>query len=199
MRQPLTREAISEAARDILVAEGLHAVSLRRVASGLGVTAPALYAHVADKRDLLQGIAEQEIDDLLRSFEQVRTDDSFERLRAMCLAYVDYGVRNPDLFRAMFLFRPELTSESRRDAKPLTTLVHQAFIGAARRAADERDGFAEGIDPELAALTAWTTAHGVVTVLLSGPPLDIELQNRLAEATIDAALTGLRVDARAAA
>lgn len=197
MRQPLTREAISKAARDILVAEGLHAVSLRRVASSLGVTAPALYAHVVDKRDLLQGIAEQEIDSLIAEFRDVRADDPVDRLRGMCHAYVDYGIRNPDLFRAMFLFRPELTSEGRGDRTALAATIHDAFMDAARDAADRHS--LDGADASLAALTAWTAAHGVVTVLLSGPPLEIELQNRLAEATINAALTGMRHGALAAA
>jgi AcrR family transcriptional regulator len=186
MRQPLTREAISGAARNLLVAEGLHAVSLRRVASSLGVTAPALYAHVADKRDLLQGIAEQEIDSLLNTFKEIRAGDPVDRLRQMCHAYVDYGVRNPDLFRAMFLFRPELTSEGRGETGALTERIHEAFKSVAREAR------LEDTDAELAALTAWTTAHGVVTVLLSGPPLTIELQGRLADATINSALTGIR-------
>ncbi|HEX7168438.1 MAG TPA: TetR/AcrR family transcriptional regulator [Acidimicrobiales bacterium] len=197
MRQPLTREAISKAARDILVAEGLHAVSLRRVASSLGVTAPALYAHVVDKRDLLQGIAEQEIDGLLDRFRSVKSDDPVEQLRRMCHEYVDYGIRNPDLFRAMFLFRPELTSEGRGDRTALTAAIHEAFIATAREAAERHS--LDGSDPGLAALTAWTAAHGVVTVLLSGPPLEIELQNRLAEATINAALTGMRHGALVAA
>src|SRR5688500_15925732 len=134
MRQPLTREAISKAARDILVAEGLHAVSLRRVASSLGVTAAALYAHVVDKRDLLQGIVEREIDELLDRFAKVQADDPIDRLQQMAIAYVEYGLQNPDLFRAMFLFRPELTAEPRPDAPALGSQIHRAFIAAVRRA-----------------------------------------------------------------
>lgn len=190
MRQPLTREAISTAARDILVREGLHAVSLRRVASTLGVTAPALYAHVIDKRDLLQGIVEQEINRLVQQFEEVQSDDPIEHLRGMCRAYVDYGLQNPDLFRAMFLFRPELTAEPRADKPALGEKIHTAFVDGVRRAQEAH--LIEDGDPELAALTIWTTAHGVVTTLLSGPPLHIELKNRLADTAVKAALTGLR-------
>lgn len=190
MRQPLTREAISQAARDLLVAEGLHAVSLRRVASSLGVTAPALYAHVVDKRDLLQGIVEREIDTLLDRFAAVRTDDPVERLQQMAVAYVEYGLHNPDLFRAMFLFRPELTAEPRPDAPALATNIHGAFLAAVRDA--QGAGVLDDGNPELAALTIWTTAHGVITTLLSGPPLDIDLKNKLCEAAINASLTGLR-------
>jgi AcrR family transcriptional regulator len=189
MRQPLTREAISKAAREILVAEGLHAVSLRRVASSLGVTAPALYAHVVDKRDLLQGIVEQEIGDLLGRFDRVEATDPVNRLEGMCSAYVDYGLQNPDLFRAMFLFRPELTAEPRADQPALGVKIHRAFVDAVRKT-DEND--LDHADPELAALTIWTTVHGVVITLLSGPPLNIDLKNRLADAAVKAAITGMR-------
>lgn len=190
MRQPLTREAIAKAARDILVAEGLHAVSLRRVAASLGVTAPALYAHVVDKRDLLQGIVEREIDDLMERFADQPGGTAYDRLRAMSIAYIDYGLQNPDLFRAMFLFRPELTAEPRADQPALGSKIHDAFLGVVRQAQDA--GELDGGDSELASLTVWTTAHGVVTTLLSGPPLHIDLKNRLAEAAVDASLTGLR-------
>lgn len=190
MRQPLTREAIARAAKDLLVAEGLHAVSLRRVAGVLGVTAPALYAHVDDKRDLLQGIVEQEMDALLARFEAVEAEDPIEHLRAMSEAYVDYGLQNPAMFRAMFLFRPELTAEPRADQPALSCRIHQAFVDAVRRAHQEH--LIDDVDPELAALAIWTTAHGVVTTLLSGPPLHIDLKERLASAAVTASLTGLR-------
>jgi AcrR family transcriptional regulator len=190
MRQPLTREAISKAARDILVSEGLHAVSLRRVASSLGVTAPALYAHVVDKRDLLQGIVEREIDGLLDRFSSVRTDDPIDRLQRMAVSYVEYGLQNPDLFRAMFLFRPELTAEPRTDAPALGSRIHESFVDAVRSA--QSSGALEDGDAELAALTIWTAAHGVITTLLSGPPLNIDLKDRLCDTAINASLTGLR-------
>lgn len=189
MRQALTREAIAEAARTILVAEGLHAVSLRRVASTLGVTAPALYAHVADKRDLLQGIVEREIDVILDRFLAVE-GSAIERLEAMSIAYIDYGIQNPDLFRAMFLFRPELTSEPRPDGDALGCQILEAFTEVVREA--QRASALDDGDAELAALTLWTTAHGVVTTLLSGPPLQLELENSLAVAAVHASLTGIR-------
>lgn len=190
MRQPLTRDAIARAAREILVAEGLHAVSLRRVAAMLGVTAPALYAHVADKRDLLQGIVEHEIDALIERFRAVEGETPIERLEAISLAYIDYGMQNPDLFRAMFLFRPELTSESRAGEPALGCQVHEAYADEVRAA--QKSGDLDAGDVDLMALTLWTTAHGVVTTLLTGPIMDVDLKGKLAESAVKAMLTGLR-------
>ncbi len=190
MRQPLTREAIAQAARDILVAEGLHAVSLRRVAAMLGVTAPALYAHVADKRDLLQGIVEREIDVLIERFRAVGGSNSIERLEGMSLSYIDYGMQNPDLFRAMFLFRPELTSEGRAGEPALGCKVHDAFADEVRAA--KKSGDLEAGNADLTALTLWTTAHGVVTTLLTGPTMNSGVRSKLAESAVKTMLTGLR-------
>lgn len=190
MRQPLTREAIASAARDILVAEGLHAVSLRRVAAALGVTAPALYAHVVDKRDLLQGIVEREVDGLVGRFGEARGDNPVDHLREMAYAYVDYGIKNPDLFRAMFLFRPELTAEPRAEGPALGKRILDAFVEGVLAA--QRNGDLDKGDPELAAVTLWANAHGAVTMLLSGPPLHLALRERLADAAVETAITGLR-------
>jgi TetR/AcrR family transcriptional regulator, tetracycline repressor protein len=57
-RRGLTREAIVARALELGGAEGLEAVSLRRLASDLGVTPMALYRHVRDKQDLLNAMME---------------------------------------------------------------------------------------------------------------------------------------------
>ena len=49
----LSREAIVATALDVLRAEGMDAVSMRRVASELGTGPASLYAHVAGKDELL--------------------------------------------------------------------------------------------------------------------------------------------------
>jgi TetR/AcrR family tetracycline transcriptional repressor len=55
-RRGLTRDAIVGRALEIGDEEGLEAVSLRRIASDLGVTPMALYRHVRDKNDLLNAM-----------------------------------------------------------------------------------------------------------------------------------------------
>ena len=55
----LTRDAVVDAAVDLLAEVGLEGLSLRRLARELGVSAPTLYWHVADKRTLLDHVAER--------------------------------------------------------------------------------------------------------------------------------------------
>jgi TetR/AcrR family transcriptional regulator, tetracycline repressor protein len=63
----ITRDAIVQTAAERLIADGLAGVTLRRIATELGVSAPTLYWHIGSKRELLDAVAER----LLRS---ARTD-----------------------------------------------------------------------------------------------------------------------------
>jgi AcrR family transcriptional regulator len=54
----LSREAILRAAVRLADAEGVDGVSMRKLAEGFGATAMALYRHVANKDDLLDGMVD---------------------------------------------------------------------------------------------------------------------------------------------
>lgn len=58
-RRALSRQAIVAAARKILRAEGIDALSMRRVAAELGTGAASLYAHVAHKEELLEQVFDE--------------------------------------------------------------------------------------------------------------------------------------------
>lgn len=57
-RVPLSRDRIIDAAVKVADREGLAAVTMRRLGQQLGVEAMSLYKHVADKDDVLAGIAD---------------------------------------------------------------------------------------------------------------------------------------------
>jgi TetR/AcrR family tetracycline transcriptional repressor len=58
-RTPLSRGAIVGAALELLADGGLESVSFRRIATKLGVSAPTLYWHVDNKRQLMDLMAEE--------------------------------------------------------------------------------------------------------------------------------------------
>lgn len=57
-RQPLTREKVLHTALALADQDGLDGLSMRRLATTLNVQAMSLYNHVANKPDLLDGLAE---------------------------------------------------------------------------------------------------------------------------------------------
>jgi TetR/AcrR family tetracycline transcriptional repressor len=58
-RAPVSRAAIVSAALELLAETGLDGVSFRRIATRLGVSAPTLYWHVDNKRQLMDLMAEE--------------------------------------------------------------------------------------------------------------------------------------------
>src|SRR4051794_40341039 len=155
MAAPLNRQSVIDAARDCIVADGLEAISLRKLAASLGVTAPALYAYVDDKRDLLRAVAEREFGRLADAFERIDDPDPVERMRQMSLAYVDQAVAEPELFRTMFQFSPDLAIGGATGAEdPLATAVFELALGSVIEAIES--GALRQAEPVTVALTMWS-------------------------------------------
>jgi AcrR family transcriptional regulator len=57
-RRPLNRQRVLRAAADLADAEGIDALTMRRLGQKLGVEAMSLYNHVANKDDLLDGLVD---------------------------------------------------------------------------------------------------------------------------------------------
>src|SRR5690606_20595342 len=99
-----TKAQLAEAARDILLAEGLAGLSMRRVAKACGLSATAIYRHYADKdalvaRAVLEGF---------RTFSSYLMDSLEEstpaaRFRAIGQRYVDFSREHTQDYRLMFM------------------------------------------------------------------------------------------------
>ena len=63
-RPRLSKRAVTERALKLADADGLDALTIRKLAQDLGVTPMALYWHFRSKEDLLEGVAEQVWDEI---------------------------------------------------------------------------------------------------------------------------------------
>jgi AcrR family transcriptional regulator len=61
---PLSRERVLQAALQLADEGGIEALSMRKLAQGLGVQAMSLYNHVANKDDLLDGIVDRVVGEI---------------------------------------------------------------------------------------------------------------------------------------
>jgi AcrR family transcriptional regulator len=77
-RRPLNRERVLRAAAALADRDGLGALTMRRLGQELGVEAMSLYKHVANKDEVLDGIAEL----VLAEFELPTADVGWRE--AMC-------------------------------------------------------------------------------------------------------------------
>lgn len=190
-RAPLRRESIVTAARAQIAADGLAAMSLRRLASSLGVTAPALYAHFASKDELLTAVAAEEFSELIGALESSTSGraDPIERLIAQSHAYVDHARRHPEFVELVTVFRPGLIPQP---AAPELAMASRSFELSSVAVQDAIDaGLLREQDPLMVGLTLWAAVHGVATVLASRPNLGDDYESALVDSVVQSVVRGL--------
>lgn len=70
-RAPLSREKILSAAVEVADGSGIEALTMRNLAGHLGVEAMSLYYHVENKEDLLDGVVEVIVGEILEAVGEV--------------------------------------------------------------------------------------------------------------------------------
>lgn len=158
------RAEILAAAERLLATQPVEALRLRAVAREVGVTAPALYLHFADRRALVWAVLEHQFGVLatIVTDAAARASEPRGRLREWCLAYCRYGLDNPGHYRVLF----ESWNAQRVDL-PLTDLPGHALwqslldtLAACSVTHDEHE--------EVATLV-WVGLHGLVSLRINKP------------------------------
>jgi len=99
-----TRDKILDAARELFAAEGYEGVSMRKVAERIEYSPTAIYVHFADKEELFRELCHQDYARLAEVFQSsVMSTDPIERLRQIGAIYMEFGIRNPNHYKFMFM------------------------------------------------------------------------------------------------
>lgn len=94
----ITGPRIREAALRLFAEHGYAAVSMRRIASEVGLQAGALYNYTPDKQALLFSLMKDHLDDLLSRWQaQHAQTDPVRRLEAFVRFHITYHLDRPDL------------------------------------------------------------------------------------------------------
>jgi AcrR family transcriptional regulator len=98
-----TKERIARCALRILEAEGPEAVSMRRVATEVGITPMAIYYHFPNRERLLRIVADREFDRFAERITTLRPSRSFtDQMIHIMDAYMDYAFARPRIFDYVF-------------------------------------------------------------------------------------------------
>src|SRR5262245_64007837 len=96
-RKVETRERILEAGSELLLADGFHGFSMRKLAAKVNYTATAIYFHFPDKDALLGELVEREFIKFREAFNRTsKIADPIERLRKKGLTFVEFALTRPD-------------------------------------------------------------------------------------------------------
>jgi AcrR family transcriptional regulator len=182
------RRILKEAAL-IVANEGIGALSMRYLASKLGMTGGALYRYFPSRQDLILTHFSIGMSDL---YEQLTAGDApsdpLEALREYALAYADFALADPIRFRLMFLEDNTAT----KDAGVMFETVSATYGEFVRRmsAAMEAKAITAG-DPKRATDVLWAGLHGSVTLSITSPEMDLGEPREFIERTVDTVLLGL--------
>ncbi len=153
------REALVEAALDLLREGGAEALSLRAAARRAGVSAMAPYRHFADKEALLAAVAAHGFALFAaRLAEADAAPDPADALAAQGAAYVRFACEDPARFRLMF-------GAARPAGYPdLYAAAGAAYAVLARRVAS----LVEESGRDDLTLACWSLVHGLASLLVDG-------------------------------
>ncbi|MQA01720.1 MAG: TetR family transcriptional regulator [Streptosporangiales bacterium] len=164
------RHDLVAAAADLLREHGTDAgLSMREVTRRAGVSAPALYLHFADGRELVDAVLAQQFAALTeRLAAAVATaGDETEELRAGCRAYLDFADRDPAMYRLLFeggiTRRPD---QHTGQGAPGRETFDYLVTGIARC---QRTGAITVADQQTTATLTWTGLHGIATLRRAHP------------------------------
>lgn len=155
------RRVLLEAAAEMIVEHGPARLNLRELARRAGVSHAAPTHHFRDKAGLLTALAAQGYELLATMLGDALEGGSLD-LKELGVRYVEFAAEHPAHFEVMFrpdLYRPD--DPNVVTARDATTQHLRAGVGGVPRARTGRD-------PEIAALAAWSLAHGFATLRRSG-------------------------------
>jgi AcrR family transcriptional regulator len=186
----IVQSEILKAAREIFVKEGYDGFSMRILADRIGYSPAATYRHFKSKAEIFQRLADESFLALMQASDGVKlieSEDPVNRLKRGMLAYVDFGLQNPDQYRVAFLLYRSDATEAPKPTAAYAGLKRrvQVCIEAGRFRAE---------NTELMAQSLWAAVHGITSLLIQKPSFPWVARGRLIGRVIDSAVEGLLVE-----
>jgi AcrR family transcriptional regulator len=160
------KNALIQAGSQILVEEGIGALSLRKVASRAGVSHSAPYAHFSDKQALVAAISTEgfrQLYERLKAAAEANRSDPAGMLVEVAHAYLSFALDSPAFFKVMFSgileqekAYPEFVAMSKKNFQLLVELVEQG----------QKAGVLPMGPPDRTAISIWSIVHGYTALMI---------------------------------
>ena len=184
------REALLDAAQAAIESGTAYQVSLRELGRAVGVSHTSAQRHFADRRDLLNALAQRGFDRLGAALTELIEDRALsfdERLIRLAQAHVGFAGRHPALFRWM----SEAISLADAPAS-LLAARDRAFAPASSIFADgQAAGAVVPGNPEQLGLASFAAVHGLIALSPGGKFDGLPLDTLISD-VIERIILGLR-------
>jgi AcrR family transcriptional regulator len=190
----LTEDIVTGALALIERTGSAEAVTLRAVAREVGIAAPSIYPHFADREAIVTAVVARVFDELAEAIKVgavAAGPDPVDQLVAGCAAYVDFGLGHPARYGVLFAEPHGPAGDYCQpvaldpDGQPVLEWGAEAFSLLLRAIQDCVAAGASASTDVLADATAvWVSLHGTVTLRTTlprfpWPPLAPQLQHQV--------------------
>ena len=169
-KQSLKRHRIKkyflEAAKEIIINEGVENVSVRRIADNAGYSYATLYNYFADLSNLLWEVRVIMINDLVESIQKKMQHSSYdiEGIKRLFKIYIAYYYENPNVFK-FFYFHQQSKPSKRPGGTETEPNFDEMWKGTFKDLV--LDGKLQEKDIEVVAKTIIYAMHGMLTLSFS--------------------------------
>ena len=162
------RAKILEAAKALFIERGFEETSIRNIAEKIEYSPTTIYLYFKDKDDIFYALHQEGfvlLNQYFRALQNVM--DPFERLKAICRAYITFALENREFYDLMFISRSPMNALDRDDDK--WEEGNKAF-GALTGTVTEcmQRGYFRNMDPEVLSFTLWSMVHGICSLEIRG-------------------------------
>ncbi len=166
------RDDILAGATELLEQTGNEeAVTLRAVARAVGISAPSIYTHFADREAIVDAIVDAAFADFNEAIYSAVGDASgpLARLRAGCAAYLRFAAERPNRYKLLFE-RQNLINRPEHAVPSIRTGSFDVLVRGVQDCIDA--GLSASTDAQLDSKAIWVALHGYATLhaLLPGFP-----------------------------
>lgn len=169
-RADITGPLIRQHALELFAKHGYAAVSMRKIAAGVGVQVGALYAYTPDKQALLRDLLQAHMQDLLASWADDPAAAPLQRLENFVRFHIDYSLDHPD---GVFLSYMELRNLEPDNFREISALRRKYEIALEAVLRDgQQDGVFQVEDTRLTAMALIAMLTGVTNWYREGGRLD---------------------------
>lgn len=173
------RERIIEAAWIQIAREGAPALSLRAIARDLGIAAPSIYNHFADRDALVTALIMEAYESLgthqLEAIKIVDASNLRECMLSIGTAYHEWAVTYPQRYLLIFGTPIPGYVAPLEAVAPIAARSLSALISVVERYQLAGRMKVRDIDFQTIAVLIWTRVHGLISVEISNnlPPIGI--------------------------
>jgi AcrR family transcriptional regulator len=184
------RERILKETGSIISAHGYGALSMRKLASTLSLTAGALYRYFPTKQDLLVAYCLESLSELENKLKRISEDEEspLSVLEQMLVAYGEFALADADRFRVLFLDY-EVTRLTIPGAPGLES--YDFLIKAVEGA--QASGRFRPLPTKSIARILFASVHGICILSATMPDIDFSDARPLAVEAAKNALRGLLI------